>query len=353
MVSIKKEEHFIRVVNELVTEGTKYHLTERELYLWSMLYRDKNIDSEVRTTISLLGGISTVPFAKTKRTDHKVNRIKETLLLLKQKGLITFANIDGDVQLLSFKANDSIRIKMEIFKDDGFIRVPFSKFESFTTMSDYYIFCAVDKWTNSPSKVAKYSLSRWELILQCKKDTVIKKLDAAIENKVIYKNTGDFVKGEMKQEVNMYSTKPFANEMKSNITKAKEIEEANEKYRAENRTYDHTLDDDETLYDNINIFKTYSDEFGMSIFPDVDDYVFYLEIEDELKSRPASKLEAEFIKVAKRRMGQMKDNPKFQEAYEEALYVFENGDTDETHPMEAKPNEVAIKVNVIPDASWF
>lgn len=322
-------EHFIRIENSLITEGSNNHLNEKELYIYSFLSKEMNISHELKTTVSLIGAFSKVEFAK--RTDRNVKEIKETLFSLKERGLITFENEDC-------KANDPLQISIKEFKNDGFTRIYFNQFEKFTSSSDYYIYIAVARWENN--KLAKYSYERWARILQCTRMTAITKIDEAIENKIIYKNVGDYKKGEMKQEVNLYSIKPFNNNMKSNMTKKIEIEQANEKFQMENRTYEHTLDDEEMLIDNISIFSTYTDEFGLSIFPNVGDYVFYLEIRDEVKERQATELESKFIKVAEKRMKQLKDNPKFQQAYDEALDLFENGAVEK----EVVPVVQAMKV---------
>lgn len=312
--------HFIKIKNSLITEDSNCHLVEKELYLYSMLVKDMNIDREIKTTISLLNEFSNVKFAS--RSDNAVRLISKTLFSLNQKGLIILVNEDGEIPK-SLKGNDSIRISIIETEEIGHTQVNFSQFEVFTTMSDYYIYCAVARWNN---KIAKYSLDRWASILQCSRNSAIAKIEEAIKKGIIYKNIGDYKKGEgtqMKQEINLYSLEPFENEQKTNITKKEEITKANVKFREEH-IYDIDISNQGLLNDKTFIFNTYKDKNGTSIFPDADDYLFYIKVKSGLSDRyePATTLEQNFLEVAEKRIEHLKGNSKYKELFEEAKQKF-------------------------------
>lgn len=318
---MEKGNLFIKINNKLITEKTNYHTTERELYLLSMLVREENREKKVLTTLSLLSGFLPIPFAS--REDNSVKYIKEALLSMKEKGIINIINPNGEV-VNEMKAHDPILIILIEIEGKGHIQISYDKFESFTSITDYYIYVAVARWEKAGG--FKCSFDRWAELLHCSERRVKTVIKKAVAQKIIYKNTGDYKEGEInvqkKQEQNVYKTVPFRIEEKTNMTKKNETIAASSKFKSE-------IETDDVIESGIYMFSTYKDDEGQDIYPELADYKLYIEVK---RQKDRTEQELHFMKIAEKRMNQMKNNPKSIELYEQA-------EEEMDYEFEAKPNE--------------
>ena len=81
-------------------------------------------------------------------------------------------------------------------------------------------------------------------------------------------------------------------------------------------------DEEIEISKHLKVFETYNHE-GKSIFPQVDNYLFYLKLKHKAESNPVSKLEKELLITASNRMKEMQNNPQFKADYKEAQRKFE------------------------------
>ncbi|MDO7487019.1 hypothetical protein Q5O89_16750 [Peribacillus frigoritolerans] len=103
-------------------------------------------------------------------------------------------------------------MKASSFPDvpDNFTKIYHDDFQRIDNTIDLYIFACVRKWKNG----AKYSYAEWSEMLGCTERYAVELIKGAVENKIIYKLEGDFNNGwvgagQLKQDVNIYLTKPF------------------------------------------------------------------------------------------------------------------------------------------------
>jgi hypothetical protein len=81
------------------------------------------------------------------------------------------------------------------------------------------------------------------------------------------------------------------------------------------------------------MFSTYKDESGNNIYPELDDYKLYIEVK---RQNERTEQETIFIKVAEKRMSQMKNNPEYIRLIEQAEDEFD---------FEAEPLEIKKEVS--------
>lgn len=316
-----EEEPFMMIFDKLITENEEVHLSEVELYLYSLLKRKQNLEGVTETSISFLIQTSPIEFASS--LQRSKSAITCNLLSLIEKKVIQIFNNDGEI-LQTFKPNDLIKIKFGT-SNGGFTKIVFSKFDSIETMSDFYIYVAVERWKNSGNGKFNCSYGRWGNILQMSERHAIDKVNEAIEKKVIYKNIGDYsnekVGGQKRQVLNQYSTSPFTTKEKSNKSLNKESDEANEEFHA-NR--EHGENEFTNILEVSQVFKTYKDDLNRNIYPSIDDYVFYLRVKASLEVREPQANEIQFMTIAEKRIERMKNNKKFKQDIETAKNVLEN-----------------------------
>lgn len=314
------QEHFVKIENELITEGHEFHLTDKELYLFSVLYADKRIDETVRTNIAIIADCSKVRFAERDARNNKA--IKDTLYSLKEKSIINFCLSNGEIPD-DIRASDTLIVTFNPIKSKGFTKVPFEKLESIVNLTDYYIYVAVKRWDGAG--VFRCSFERWARILSVKSSTAQKWISEAIKKEVIYCDSGDRINGEIKQEQNLYKVTPFLKGEKSNMTKKKESEQANEAFHKD-KEYSTNYDDDD-LKNAIYIFSNFTDDNGNNIFPNEDDYVLLMEVEDNTEDREPTELEAKLLKKANWRIKLLQGNEwskkKYEDIWANALYIHE------------------------------
>jgi hypothetical protein len=200
-----EEEPFMMIFDKLITEKEEVHLSEVELYLYSLLKRKQNLEGVTETSISFLIQTSPIEFASS--LQRSKSAITCNLLSLIEKKVIQIFNNDGEI-LQTFKPNDLIKIKFGT-SNGGFTKIVFSKFDSIETMIDFYIYVAVERWKNSGNGKFNCSYGRWGNILQMSERHAIDKVNEAIEKKIIYKNIGDYSNERAKKtSLNQCSTSP-------------------------------------------------------------------------------------------------------------------------------------------------
>lgn len=232
----QREESYIMIPDVLITEKEeKTHLTEAELYLYSLLARKKNYEGVTETCLAFLHETSPIEFGSSKQ--RSITTIKNTLVSLMDRKVIKVLNSQGEI-LNDFKPSDLIIIVFEETSTKGHTRVEYSKFDSFNSkndkkynMSDYYIYVVTLRWMNSNSGTFFSSYERWKKLLQVNSEkTARTKVEKAIEKKVIFRNIGnygeDMIGEQKKQDKNAYRTTPFKESEKTIMTKKAEVKKA-------------------------------------------------------------------------------------------------------------------------------
>jgi len=304
----------IQLLNSFTMEGNENHLTEKELYLYCYLRREKHLSEDLKTSISIIADFLLIPFNSKK--DRNVKEVKEAMVGLQNKSVITISSPCGEM-IDNPKGNQSLRVTFTERKDkEGFYKLPYLVFDSSNDISDLYVHVTVAKWKGS----FNCSYDRWASILMCSRNTAILKVALAIEHKSIYCNTGDY-QSDKKQEVNKYKIRPFSKDEKSHMTKKNEIQKATDKVH---EGQENLSDYDEWLINETDIFNMYKDDEGVSVFPTYDDYEFYMEVVDNVKDNEPSIRESLFLKSARKRIERLKGNSQFQSEWEKAEEIYNN-----------------------------
>jgi len=329
-------EYFIKIENEFITEGNELHLNDKELYLYSLLYMDRRMDGTVMTTLSLLSSFMHIRYSS--QDVRNVKALKDSLNGLLEKGTLTATNNDGEIiEAEKLKASDAIRVSFPEVESKGHVQIPYSKLEMCSSLQEYYIFTAVKRWENAKEDkqgIFKCDYDRFARILGVARSTAQRNIDEAVENGVIYRNTGDYIDNgngsQMVQGLNEYKIIPFDNNQKSVMTKKKENEEkysdddVYDDYENEDMYYGHGDIDD--AYGQWSIFE---DELtNEQLAPDSESHLMGLLVENNLKKRKPTKIEEKFMDKVKWRTGLMlkttKGTEEWEKAHEEAKYHFEN-----------------------------
>jgi len=311
-------DYFIKIDNTFMTPSENDHLNIKELYIYCYLYKEKNIEGVTNTSIALINDFINIKF--TKRKDRNVEVIKATLTSLWLKEVIDITSVDG-TEPKKFNSNDSLVITFTKNSNTGYTQLPIKKFKLFQYPSDLYIYSAVARWVNS-TKHVKYSYFEWSQILKVSEKTAKNYVNAAIDRRIVYKDIGDYIDPSVNyQRVNKYSIEPFKKEEKSMSTKIWENGKANKAFRESFVIHSKKS----FLNRTIEIFKTYTDDLGRQIYPDVSDFLYYFNIRNKLEQDNASVLETQFVVIAERRIEQLSNNPKFKENINEAIKLNKMG----------------------------
>lgn len=208
-----ENEPIIKIQNEFISENSSYHLSEKELYLYSLLYMDKRLDRTVVTTLSAIHDIMHIKFSSQK--DRNVKSLKEVFGELLKKNIITISFATGKIINLDIlKASDTIRINFTDIAGKGHhTQVPYSVMKIGDNLTLYYIFVAVKRWENTKEAVFKCDYERFARILGVARSTAQRSIDSAVEKKIIYRKTGVYLdRGDERQnlqDVNEYKCTPF------------------------------------------------------------------------------------------------------------------------------------------------
>ncbi|MCJ7841766.1 hypothetical protein MUB24_12825 [Lederbergia sp. NSJ-179] len=334
---IKKKPPYIMISDRLITEDNEFHLNEKELYLYSLLKRKMNYEELTETSMSFLNLTSPINFGSNPTRANET--IKRTLLDLINRGLIRVMNPDGEI-INDFKPSDLLIIQFAESDIKGHTEIPFSKFNNFQSMTDYYIYVATARWFNSGDGSFNCSYSRWAKLLGVSESTAKEKIKDAVKKKVIYKNIGDYIEDEKKQRINSYRITPYKGEEKSFMTKREEsgVNNPNGKF--------HSQFHEKDLQDVTTIFSTFKDSNGNNVFPIAEDYAFYMEVKKDIEHRQPSELENKLILAAEKRINILKkaNTSKFQVEWRKGIEMFECQDTEsmhEVHKSQDEPENVA------------
>jgi hypothetical protein len=297
-------------------------LTADEIYLYALLYMEKNITNEVKTSVSVLSDIAIIKFYSKKDRNNKA--LSDSLVSLKNKGIIRITNFDGE-ELDLFKSNESIRISFINYEYKGYTTVKQSTVNKFDNALDFLIFINVAKWHRKGSFDSSYS--RWARILSCTTNTAISRINKAVENQIIYRNKGNYINNDENkqkvQDINSYRVIPFEQDKKTIQTLIYEESVANINFRKhipKDETFDvgklfNKKEYNEALADTIAIFSTYEDEQGYNIYPNEDDYYIYIQTKASLEFRNPTKQEEKFMQIATTRIKQLENNSEFVDSW--------------------------------------
>lgn len=341
---------FILFPNYLLEEDIETNLSADELYLYAVLFMDKSITNEIKTSVSIISDFSRIKFYSKKEKNLKT--ISEKLKCLKDKGIIEILNSDGEI-LESFKSNESIRIIFLEYSYKGYTSIKQETMDRFDNTSELLIFLNVYKWHRKGSFDCSYA--RWARILDCTPYTAIRRINKTIEKKLIYKNIGNYMDNENDsqkiQQINSYKVVPFNEDEKTLQTKKHEESVANINFR-KHIPYDKTFDVkkmynkkeyNEIIEDAIELFETYVDSEGYNIFPNEDDYSLFIQIKASLEFRKPSKQEEKFMNIAAKRIKQLENNSEFIDLWNIAeLRFIEMVNNEEGNELKQEHKEVRI-----------
>lgn len=198
---MSNEGYFIKVHNMFMKAGSKYKLNEKELYIYSYLYTERNFENKIKTCIELLD--REIKFRKSSKTQNQQD-IRLCLKALKDKGVITYAE-ENNVLVIKFKKID----------DKGFEQIEYREFRSFNNYRDYYIYSTVARFRNTKIKGFICPYSEWGKIMEVSDRQAKTIIQGAVERKVIYVKKGGYTanlvegRGQKKQETNVYFVTPI------------------------------------------------------------------------------------------------------------------------------------------------
>ena len=222
----KLREPFLVIPDRLITEGEESHLTEIELYLYSLLLKKRNYEGVTETCISFIE--ETCPIEMGSSRQRSIELIKKTLLSLADKKVLKICSAKGEI-LNEFKPSELIVIIFGKSRIKGHTEVDYKKVDSFTSLSDYYVYVVVARFKNSGNGSFNCSYCRWAKILRVSEKTAKTKVNKAVEKEIIYKNIGNYRDddslggAQKKQEKNSYRITPYKKHEKTIMTNRNEL----------------------------------------------------------------------------------------------------------------------------------
>lgn len=301
---------FIKIPNNLITDGKRKHMSDRELYLYSLLWMDKRLDGQVITSLTLQSKymLECTGVAFSKREQRNMQLIKEALISMSEKEIISIKDLRLDsIEPSDVKNSDVIIIEFKRDNTKGHAQIPHEIFYKCKTTYDLYIYTAVKRWENSEANkkgVLLCDYERFARIIGVSRATAYKHIESAIERELIYRNTGDYIndKDEIRQEQNEYRCTPFSESEKSLMTKKKAKE------ARKNRTsHDNVLEDCDygvgDLEDAIywwSAFKELDTRTGEEVnyIPDSEAQLIHMEVIENTRDRYPTKAEYKLIDTA-------------------------------------------------------
>lgn len=318
--------NFIMVNNVLITEEHKLQLNKEELYVFILLQMSKDLNDEFYFTLSLLNDKSKIPFGSSKQ--RSVNKIRESLVSLSEKGIIRLSNNSGG-KLENIKPNDVVVAKILQLDEKGFTMFSLEMFNYIEKFEHVYIYLATHRWANSDNGVFTCSHGRWSRILQCSKRHAINLVNEAVEKRIIYKNIGDYNK-EGKQDINQYKTTHFFQKEKTKHTKKQDeifVKKLVEKEITKNNPLNNVTDwstdleyfDIYDLEESYHRFNTFNDNSGNNAFPMIKDYAIMIELNKAKENRGHTELESVVFEAGVVRLKILEKNPKTKEIMEDMI----------------------------------
>jgi hypothetical protein len=257
----------------------EFHLFPNELYLYCFLYRNRSHDYKVRMNVETVHQSMPVKFHPSKETKNR-NEIKQNLLSLRNKRIISF---HVDDKLFSIKSGNyaSLEINFNRFTENkaGYTQVAYSDFDSAENINYFYITMAVGRYNNVKTYSGYggrwISVNEFGKLLGVSGRTFKNYADDMISKGMLFKASGKTKENSNEQDKNTYKTVPYGFENK-NATKVIQIESEQQK-----------VDIIEKLISSSNLTQSEEEQThnwystDKNIFPDVNDYVVYLETLDE------------------------------------------------------------------------
>ena len=350
MESIKMSENNkgVLIYKSFVDErkNNKYKLNIQELYLWATLKRLMSYNYDTCTNINFIDQYTRQcgSYFYKKATKSRTS-IRKCLESLKNKELIQYNDLPED-------NNELFKITFAML-DDEFEYVPFTIFDSISTMEHLYIYFSVLKWEGTKEGVFYCSNSYWAQILGRSENTARKYLKECEEKGLIYRVIGDYIyeesnMGRKKQEIYKYKTTPFSEEEKTHTQRKRE-----ETNIAGNSETEGVLEEYVGYsFDTGNWLKSNSARFN------VNDYIIYL-TRKTMSDNESRKFVTEVENKIKFNMSK---NEKYKYIHEKLLSEARSEiekEREESIDEEAKliihkTNDIALVVNgkPIPYAEW-
>lgn len=207
-------------IYDVFTElNDQYCLNPSELYLYCYLYTLRNHSQAVKTSIELIHQAIPIKFHNSRPNINRA-RIKEELITLKEKGVLSF-----DIKGQSLDKRNGKDLLLTIYfeklrEQSGYIQLDHNEFNRFNDMYKFYIFIAIKRYDH-----VKYNgnglYGRWisekefSTMLNVSKETFRKHMNEMIRQKQIFKLTGNRTEDSKERDKNRYRTIPFPKETKS------------------------------------------------------------------------------------------------------------------------------------------
>lgn len=181
------------------------------MYMYGFLYKNRNHEYTTKISVDVIHQSIPVRFSP---SVEYLNRllIKENLLTLREKGIISF----DDADKLSGKLGNKISLTItfnHFTESKGHLRMKYSEFESFDNIDYFYITCAVRRYENVKS--ASTFGGRWisekefGMLLGKSKKSFQNYANDMINKGLLYKLSGKRLDGSVEQDKNIYKTVPF------------------------------------------------------------------------------------------------------------------------------------------------
>lgn len=209
----KSNENMIYVYDVFtdIYKSDKLRLTPNELFLYCLLYRRRNYDQVAEISVETIHQMAPVKFYSSVESKNR-RLIRELLFRLEDKGIISF-----DVEMVSLdskKGNHlTMIIQFERFTDDGgYLRIPYSEFDTVENINHFYIRVAVERFNNVRSFGLHYgrwiSEKEFGMLLDVSKRTFRNYADEMISRRLLFKVSGER-QNSKEQDKNIYRTIPF------------------------------------------------------------------------------------------------------------------------------------------------
>ncbi|MFJ3388604.1 hypothetical protein [Lysinibacillus sp. NPDC086135] len=288
---------FIMINNQLISDGNEFQLTPQELYVYSLLSISRDYREDIYISASLLHAKGQIELASNKK--RAVKAIKDTLISLRDKKVIRFTSIDGEL-VGEFNANDILIAELVEFEDISHTQLKFDVFNELTDIRQLYVYLTTYRWANSENGIFTCSKSRWAMILNCSESTAVQAVNETIEAGLIHKNIGDY-NDTGKQNTNQYRTTPFEDD---EITHHSFKKKYAEKVVEEETDLEHITV--EQLKETEQRFNKFKDENGEDVFPIEQDYVAVLDLRKQKREVGLTDIEKRVLRAGENRIKKLK-----------------------------------------------
>ncbi|WP_223553414.1 hypothetical protein [Lysinibacillus sphaericus] len=288
---------FIKINNQLLEVSSEFHLTSEELYIYSLLSMSRSLRGQIYTTPSTIHDMGHIKLARSQK--RGVQAIKDTLISLRDKKVIKFTNVDGEITD-AFKANDTLLAELSEFDTIPYTQLDLEVFDEIQDIRHLHVYLAVRKWKNGENGVFTCAKSSWAKVLKCSETTAIKVVNEAVDAGVIHKNIGDYNETG-KQNTNQYRTTPFEDD---EITHHSFNKKYVEKKIEEVTNLEHFTV--EELKETEKRFNTFKDEDGEDVFPIEQDYIAVLDLRKQKRKVGLTDFEKRVLRAGENRIRKLK-----------------------------------------------